>query len=140
MAATYFDEGLPGLMRSRNGSASSLTPGSLRLYTAVSGGIAAGRVKADFTEASGMGYAAATLSGSDWSYATLDTTNHWQIATVTKGWTFTAGAGMTILGWYVTDSGNTKVMFGEAFSSSIVIPAGGGSLSVTVNDKYQGCA
>lgn len=143
MAVLYTDEGLLNLLAFRNGdtSVTGKAPGSLRLYTALSGGGSPTKatVKADLTEVGAvMGYIAKTLTFAAWSYG-LDTTNHWIVGTTTQGWTFTAGAGLTILGWYILGSDNAKVQLIEEFPVPVVIPAGGGTLSLTINDKYRGC-
>jgi hypothetical protein len=144
MAATYADQGLSVLLQKRNLYAiGAYNVFVVRLYTAVSGGISKSSVAANFTEVGTgtMGYAAySTNPATDWSYA-LDTTNHWVIGTLAHVWTFTPGAGLTIVGYYITQSqsGVDQLAMAEAFASPIVIPAGGGTLTLTLTDKYQQC-
>jgi len=139
MAATVFDEGLEGIERYKtNNTTAPRTWGTVRLYTAISPAISKATLKADFTEATGMGYAAKSIVNGDFAYST-DTSNHWVTASGTYTWTFTAGAGMTILGYYILDSAGTKAVQGEQFASAVVIPAGGGSLQINITDKYQAC-
>jgi len=139
MAAIVIDEGLTGRMAAIVGNSVGQNPTALRLYTAVSPALSKATVLANFTQVGAvMGYAAKAVVGADWSFA-LDTTNHWVIASASYAWTFTAGAGLTILGWYLINAANSKTQLAEEFAAPVVIPAGGGSLTLTINDKYQGC-
>jgi hypothetical protein len=140
MAALVIDEGLAQRQAAIYGNSIAKTPDSLRLYTAISPALSKGSVLANFTQvgAGTMGYGAKTVVGADWSFA-IDTTNHWCIATANYAWTFTAGAGLTILGWYMLNVSGGKVFLAEEFSSPVTILAAGGSLTLTINDKYQGC-
>lgn len=139
MAVIYQDEGLVDLLKKRNGEAAGTAPSDLRLYTAVTGTLDEDTVKADITEVGAvMGYTSKTIAPGDWGYTT-DVIAHTVSAVVSKGWSFTSGSGLTILGWYCTNVGNTKVLFAEAFASSVVIGAGGGTLSLTISDVYSGC-
>jgi len=138
MAAILLDEGLPGTLKAKWAQTGSLAAGAVGLYTAISPALDKNTVLANFTAASGMGYSAKSIGSGDGAFA-LDGTNHWETATFVYTWTFTAGAGMTILGYYVIMSGGAKAMLAEQFASSVVIPAGGGSLQLTIVDKYKDC-
>jgi hypothetical protein len=134
------DEGLAQRQAEFYQSSIAVPANRLRLYTAISPALSKATVLANFTQVGAvMGYTEKTIAGADWSYA-IDTTNHWCIASASYAWTFTAGAGLTILGWYMTNNTGGKAFMAEQFDSAIVIPAGGGSLTLTINDKYQGCA
>jgi hypothetical protein len=141
MAAVLLDEGLTQRLARVYGNSAGFTPTKLRLYTAISPALSKSTVYANFTQVTPgtMGYAEKTVSGADWSFS-LDTTNHWVIGSASYAWTFTAGAGLTILGWYLVYDTGTKAHLAEQFSSAVVIPAGGGSLTLTINDTYQACA
>lgn len=125
MAALVIDEGLAQRMATFYANSIARTPDSLRLYTAISPALSKSSVLADFTQVvpGTMGYGPKTMTGADWSFA-IDTTNHWCIATANYSWTFTAGAGLTILGWYFLNATGGKVMMAEQFSSAVVIAAG----------------
>jgi len=138
MAAIVLDEGLANSLKNKWGQTGGNAAGAVLLYTAISPALDKNSVLANFTQATGMGYAAKTIGAGDGAFA-LDGTNHWETATFVYTWTFTAGAGMTILGYYVAQVGGTKVMLAEQFSSAVVIPAGGGSLQLTIVDKFKDC-
>jgi hypothetical protein len=140
MAAINFDEGLQGILAEKYQQTAFLLPvNKVRLFTAISPSMSTATVKANLTEVGAvMGYAAKTITGTDFAFS-LDTVNHWVIATAVYTWTFTPGAGLTILGWWGGDATNTKAILGETFAAGIVIPAGGGSLQLTISDKYKDC-
>lgn len=81
-----------------------------------------------YTECTATGYLAATLASGSWSVATVGSTTTASYATVTFNLTATA----TCYGYYITDSGGTVLIAAEAFSSVFNIPAGGGSISITL--------
>jgi hypothetical protein len=139
MAALIIDEGLAQRQATIYGNSIARTPDSLRLYTAISPALSKASVLANFTQLTAiMGYVAKTVAGADWSFA-IDTTNHWCIATASYAWTFTAGAGFTVLGWYMLSAAGGKVMMAEEFPAPFICPAGGGNLTLTINDKYKDC-
>lgn len=87
-----------------------------------------GSALANFTECNASGYAAKTLSGASWTVATNAGTTEASYAEQT----FTFTAAQTVYGYYVTDSGSTKVLWAELFTGApFNIPAGGGSVKVT---------
>lgn len=139
MAATNFDEGLQGILGGKYGQGAYDKVTDIRLFTAISSAMSKDTVKANFTEMTAiMAYVKKMIAAGDFAFA-LDTGNHWNIATGVYTWTFTAGAGVTILGWYGTNGANTKAVLGDTFASPVVIPAGGGFLQVTIADKYKDC-
>jgi hypothetical protein len=91
-------------------------------------------VIASFTECSGNGYATITLTGSisapTWSVATaLGVTTASYAAQV-----FTMTGALTAYGYYVTDNAGTGLLWAERFTGApFVIPAGGGTITVTLN-------
>jgi hypothetical protein len=139
MAVTIFDEGLSLTLLQKWNQTGASPVARIRLYTALTPAMSKDTVKANFTEVGAvMGYAAKAVAAGDMS-AVLFPLTHLVIGSVTYTWTFTAGAGLIILGWYATDAGNTKAFMGEPFAASVVIPAAGGSLQVNINETYQAC-
>jgi uncharacterized protein with GYD domain len=147
MAAINFDEGLPGIVLAKYAQATQKQVKQIKLYTGIASTLRKATVLADFTEVGGvMGYALKTVGNADFA-TILDVVNHWCIASATYTWIFTAGAGLTILGWYSTDlvagggggGSPTVAVTGEQFATAVVIPPAGGSLQVNINDKYRDC-
>lgn len=140
MAAITVDEGLPSSVLQKYGQTLGKATVAIRLFTAVAGGVVTkATVKANLTEVGAvMGYAAKVIGNADFA-AVLDTVGHLVIASATYTWIFTAGAGLTILGWYSTDAGNVHAEQVELFAVAVVIPAAGGSLQINLNDQYQNC-
>jgi hypothetical protein len=140
MAAIVIDEGLAQRMANFSGASIAKVMDRLRLYTAITPALSKDTLLAHFTQvgAGVMGYAEKVMSGADWSYA-IDTANHWCVGQASYVWTFTAGAGLTILGWYVLNLSGGKCFTAEQFASPVVIPTGGGSLTLTILDKYKDC-
>lgn len=139
MPSTVFDEGLQGTLASKYTQSTALAATRVRLYTAISPTLSKDSVRANFTEVgSVMGYVTKVIGSTDFAFF-LDVVNHWIIGTAVYTWVFTSGAGLTILGYYVTDTANTKAFEGEQFAAPVIIPAAGGSLQLTVSDKYKQC-
>lgn len=139
MAAINFDQGLAGIVLAKYSQTTQKPVNKIRLYTAISAAISKDTLLSHFTEVGPvMGYVAKTVAGGDFA-TVLDTTNHWVTASAAYTWIFTAGAGLTILGWYATDGATGVAIEGEQFAAAVVIPAGGGNLQVTINDKYKDC-
>lgn len=116
MADTWYwtDDGIAvGLGKLTGKNITDLPPGSgtLRLFqNNPSPAPSKNTVLADLTECTFAGYSGAALNTSTWAAATV--TGH--VATSTYGATVTftrstTGAGQTVYGAYVTDSGNTKL-------------------------------
>jgi len=139
MAAIVFDEGLAPSLGQKYGQTNGKATVTVRLFTAIAAAMDKNTKKVDFTEVGAvMGYAFKTIGNTDFAFA-IDTTNHWVIATAVYTWTFTAGAGLTILGWYALNAGATNAVMGETFAAAVVIPPAGGSLQLTINDKFRDC-
>lgn len=117
MAIVFPNEGeayfLNRFLKGTNG-ANNLT---LKLYTAVAGGLVEGTVLANFTEASFPGYAAKTLTNSTWGNAVISTVTSSTYATQT--WTCTGGgANQGCLGYYVVDLVAGVVVWAEPFAAT----------------------
>lgn len=82
-----------------------------------------------YTESTGTGYAAVTLTGASWTVATATGTTTAEYAQQTFTYT---GAEANIYGYYVTNFGSTQVLWAEIFTDGpYSIPAGGGSVKIT---------
>lgn len=132
MSAVFTDEGCLELLKY---CLNALSQGDLKLrlfvndYTPV-----LTTVLADLTQCTATGYAAITLAGGTWTFATAS-----DIVTASyAGQTFTfSGTGQTVYGYYVTNNAGTKCLWAERIGTAYVIPGGGGSLTIipTVADK-----
>lgn len=89
---------------------------TLKLYTAHSGGNTVDPAESDtessFTEATGSGYAAFTLTGSSWSTTPGAPT---QASYAQQVWTFTGALG-NVYGYYVVQVTSGKILWAERFS------------------------
>jgi len=84
---------------------------------------------ASYTESTGTGYVAITLTGSSWTVATAGGTTTAEYAQQTFTY---SGAEANIYGYYVTNSSGAEVLWAELFSDGpYSIPAGGGSVKIT---------
>lgn len=100
----------------------------LRLYTNNRTPAEADTV-ASYTESTGTGYSAITLTGASWTVATAAGTTTGEYAQQTFTYT---GAEANIYGYYVTDATPTDLLWAEIFSDGpYSIPAGGGSVKIT---------
>ena len=80
-----------------------------------------------FTEATATGYAAETLTGSNWSATTSAGVG---TSLYNTGVTFTFSSGQDIQGYYVTDAGN-NILWAEEFPGApFQLPVGGGDVAV----------
>jgi hypothetical protein len=139
MAAVLIDEGLEDRMSGFYGSSGAHPPDVIRLFTSVAGGVSQSSVLADFVEVTPiMGYAAKAVAGTDWAYA-IDLVAHNILATADYLWFFTAGAGVTVHGWYMLNVASGKVQLAETFAVPVVIPPIGGALEIDVEDTYEQC-
>lgn len=87
-----------------------------------------GSALANFTECTAAGYAVKTLTGANWTIATASGISEASYAEQTFNFTATE----VVYGYYITDSGTTKVLYAERFTSApFNIPSGGGSVKVT---------
>lgn len=139
MAAINFDEGLPLIGAWKYNQTVGQPANKVKLYTAIAPAISKATVVGNFTEVGAvMGYVSKTIGVADFGQV-LDVVNHWVISSATYTWVFTAGAGLTILGYYVTNAAGTKAILGEQFAAAVVIAPAGGTLQVNINDKYKDC-
>lgn len=100
----------------------------LRLYTNSKTPAEADTV-ASYTEASGSGYAAKTLTGASWTVADI---GGGVIEASYAQQSFDLSGAMTCYGYYVTNGAGTTLLWAELFTDGpYVIPAGGGSVRVT---------
>lgn len=83
----------------------------------------------NYTQCTGSGYASISLSSGSW---TVTKVGNQEQATYPQQ-TFTFTGALTVYGYYVTDSGNTKVFWAELASGGpFTYGAGGGQLLVTL--------
>lgn len=80
-----------------------------------------------YTESTAAGYSSATLTGSSWTFSTVNSVTTGTYPAVT----FTYTAAETVYGYYVTNLAGTVLLWSEAFSAPCAIPSGGGSITVT---------
>jgi len=81
-----------------------------------------------YTESTGAGYAAVTLTGASWTVATNGTTT---AEYAQQTFTYT-GVEANIYGYYVTNNSGAQVLWAERFTDGpYSIPAGGGSVKIT---------
>ena len=87
-------------------------------------------IVSSYTESTGTGYGAITLTGSGWtisSIANVGTASYAQQ-------TFTMSSALTAYGYYVTNSAGTKLIWAERFTAPpYTLPAGGGTIKITPN-------
>ena len=83
--------------------------------------------ESDLTEASATGYAASTLTGSNW---TIDQASGTTAAVYNSTITFSVTDAMTAYGIYVTNTAG-QIMWAERFPAApYTLPSGGGNISV----------
>lgn len=83
-----------------------------------------------YTQCVDASYAAIHLTGATWSLSSISGGRQADYASQT----FTFAGGVSLYGWYLTDSANTTVYAAGNFASApIVIPGGGGTLGVAVS-------
>lgn len=129
MSSVWNDEALKeALQQLVNGSPPTPNDRTLRLFTnnltpANTDGIG------DYTECSDPSYNGIVLIGSLW---TITSISGGQQASYSSQ-TFSFAAGNSLYGWYLTDSGATKVYAAGNFASPpVVVPSGGGTYGVQV--------
>jgi len=99
----------------------------LRLFTSNTTP-AEGDTVATYTDATEAGYAAITLTGTDWTVSTTSNVTTAQFAEQT--FSFTTNA--TVYGYFYTDTGDTKAFISERFSGApFTLPGGGGTIAIT---------
>jgi hypothetical protein len=86
---------------------------------------------ATYTEASGNGYAAITLTAANWTVTQGSGSPGATHADYTQQtFTFTGGP-VSVYGYYIVGVTSTKVYWAEAFAAVANIPAGGGTIKIT---------
>jgi len=81
-----------------------------------------------FTEATASGYAAAPLTGSNWTVSTAP--SGVTTAIYNTSITFTFSTGQSVYGYYVTNTAS-QILWAEEFSGApFNLPVGGGEISV----------
>jgi len=89
-----------------------------------------GDTVSDYTEVSGYGYSAISLSGANWDFTTDG--DGVSTATYNSAQTFTfTGGPVVIYGYYITDGGGNLVWVERFSVASVTIPAGGGEIEIT---------
>ena len=82
-----------------------------------------------YTETSGFGYAAVTLTGSSWTTSGANPTT---ISYPMQTFTFTGALGM-VYGYYLTRVSSADLVIAERFASPISIVSNGDSISITLH-------
>lgn len=86
---------------------------------------------ATYTEASGNGYAAITLTAANWTVTQGSGSPGTTHADYTQQtYTFTGGP-VSVFGYYIVGATSAKVYWAEAFAAVANIPAGGGTIKIT---------
>jgi hypothetical protein len=90
------------------------------------------RVLADFTECTFGGYAPKT--GQAWIGPLADPIGHVQLMSQNLVWIRTSvPPGETVYGYYVTDAGNTKLLFFEQLDTPVSMGAVGSAVALVLN-------
>lgn len=103
---------------------------SLKLYTNAVNVADDALVAAGFTEFTGLGYAAKTLTSTGWTTA-QNGASAASATYATQTWTFTAGTAVTAVGYYVTDALSGALLWFEAFTSSKTVQSAGDQIIIT---------
>jgi len=88
---------------------------------------AAADVVGDYTEATDGNYAAATLTGGNWSISVVVNVGTAEYAQQA----FSFGGTATVYGYYVTDVAGTTLLWAERFSAAATFGSSGGTVNVT---------
>lgn len=86
---------------------------------------------ADFTECSFTGYAAVALTG--WSAATIELDGKAHSSPSNVSITPGSGGSGNVYGWYVTDAGDTEVLFCDSYSGAPLTIASGVALITEID-------
>jgi hypothetical protein len=131
MAGVWADDGIKAELDAMTGS-SPISTAKLRLFKSNTTPSNA-TVLSDLTEATFAGYSAISLSG--WSAAVV--TAHVAQSDPSPG-TFTITSGtQAIYGWYVTDSGNTKLLWAQRDTGAPITLDASGLSQYTVTASVQ---
>lgn len=90
----------------------------------------------DYVECTLAGYAPVFLTPSQWSCLLSSCIETCTYAVITVN--FNAG-GQTIYGHYVQDDNDSDLMWAELWLTPFVVPAGGGSIQITLQWQDQQC-
>lgn len=106
------------------------TPGNqlLKLYTN-NVTISDADTASTYTEMSTLGYAPKTLAKGSWTVAQNGGVA--QASQPSQTWTFTAGTGVTVYGYFVVDATTGTLLWSEPFSSPKVIQYTGDQIIIT---------
>ncbi len=109
---------------------------TLKLYTAVAGGLGGSTVAGDFTEATFAGYAAKTLTPGAWGAASTSTgtstSTYGALQTYTRS---SSGAVESIAGYYLIDASTGTLILAEEFVDTEATPIP--SPIANVGDKVE---
>lgn len=97
-------------------------------------------VLSNFTECNLAGYAAKTLSPSQWTGDTVSCISQYSYPTQT--WTFdsyTASQNTVIYGWYLENTDTSNVILAEQFATPYTVPYEGGQVLLTLTWNDQNC-
>jgi len=101
----------------------NLTPNALTSYT-------------DITECTTTGYAAITITNSNWAVATPVGANYAEAGYAEQNFTFSAGGSATLVyGYYVTDTSNNLMWLERFTNAPFTVPPAGGTIGIilTIN-------
>ncbi len=101
---------------------------TLKLYTNAGKTPVEGDTDASYTEPSGNGYAAISLTRASWTVATVSGVTTASYAQQT--FTFTGGP-VTVVGYFVIKATAGTLLYAEKFSADAVVPSGGGTIKIT---------
>ncbi len=88
-------------------------------------------VAASLTEMSTLGYAAKTLTKTNWNAAAGATGQPASGSYATQTWTFTAGAAVTVYGYFVIDSTTGLLLWVESFAVPKTVQNNGDQIIIT---------
>jgi lipoprotein signal peptidase len=86
-------------------------------------------VASTYTEMSTLGYTAKTLSKGNWTITQNGGVAQGSFAQQT--WTFSAGAAVTVYGYYVVGAASGTLLFSELFGSAKVVQNAGDTIKIT---------
>lgn len=120
------------------GGAADLNGGKCRLCTAPTS-FTHSKVFGDFAEATFNGYAAVTLSSANWPAASVSAHVASAVYAVTITFTCTGGGSPeTVYGFYITDSGNTKLLYCSGLDGGpYTIQNNGDKVEITLTVQQQ---
>jgi hypothetical protein len=90
-------------------------------------------VLGDFTECTCGGYSGHVIMESDYTVETDGDNGKASLAQIDFVMTDNGDPDETVYGYYVTNGAGDTLLFAERFSSSVSLPSGGGTISVTLD-------